>query len=244
MKEIYLDIPGYEGYKVSNLGNVKSYLTNKEGRILSPRRDKDGYLMVWTKQNSAARIHRLLLMAFDQEGYFDNAVVNHINGIKDDNRRENLEWVTISDNTKHAYENGLSFSAASENIGVYYKDKMISCFRSINQLADHCGLNRNSISKAISTNDSIFDELYVKKIEELNHDVLDREFCFTKMNRYQSSPISYGGSLFESIKDLSNALGVSRDTVRWAIKKSLPLDDIDLLPISRFHYISQGNFND
>lgn len=50
--------------------------------------------------------HRLVALTF-VPGFQEGFVVNHINGIKTDNRAENLEWVTLAQNTKHAWETGL-----------------------------------------------------------------------------------------------------------------------------------------
>lgn len=117
--EIWKDIPEYEGlYKVSNFGRVKSFISNLNGRerkvmkekILKPLPAKGGYLRVrlthYDNTSHFYPIHRLVLIAF--KGYDkDREFVNHINGEKQDNRLENLEWVTPSENMIHAYRIGL-----------------------------------------------------------------------------------------------------------------------------------------
>ena len=68
-----------------------------------------GYLTVSTLVNGKRPkvfVHRLIAMCF-VPGYMPGLTVNHINGIKTDNRPENLEWVTLAQNTKHEWETGL-----------------------------------------------------------------------------------------------------------------------------------------
>lgn len=102
MKEIWKDIEGYEGlYQVSNLGKVKGLRKNI---ILSPSNGEYKKVILCNKGERITKpIHRLVAEAFLDNPY-NKSQVNHINGDKLDNRLDNLEWVTQSENTVHAYK--------------------------------------------------------------------------------------------------------------------------------------------
>ncbi|EMI4495021.1 HNH endonuclease [Pseudomonas aeruginosa] len=94
-------------YAVNRNGDVKNLDT---GRMIKPIRMATGYLAVCIKISGAKKmftIHRMVAQAFLERVEGKN-VVNHINGIKDDNRVENLEWCTYAENLRHARETGLS----------------------------------------------------------------------------------------------------------------------------------------
>lgn len=102
-------IPGYEGlYEVSTEGRIKSLAGPKSPRIMLFNNCR-GYRTVelW-KDRTGKRftVHRIVCLAF-QGPRPDGFDINHKNGVKSDNRNQNLEYVTKSENRKHAFATGL-----------------------------------------------------------------------------------------------------------------------------------------
>jgi len=121
-KEVWKDVIGYEGrYQVSNLGNVKSLNRTIKYVVGDKKRTKisksknliriyvNGYCRVRLYSVGSIKpkliyIHRLVASAF-LYNLENKPQVNHKNMVRDDNRVENLEWCTSSENNKHSYDN-------------------------------------------------------------------------------------------------------------------------------------------
>jgi NUMOD4 motif/HNH endonuclease len=140
--ELWKDVKGYEGlYQVSNQGRVKS-LRKMSGscyrkeRILKTqtRLTKDGYCRASLNRHGKARdvrVNRLVAEIFLPNPE-NKPTVNHKNGIKSDNRVENLEWETREENMQHAYDNRLKVSSAgSGNVHSKLTDEDVREIRKI-----------------------------------------------------------------------------------------------------------------
>ena len=138
-------IKGFEGlYSITDDGRVYSYHKNNnaclEGRWLKQSKNKKGYLYVTLSAKDGKRtsiaVHRLVALTYIEK---TNIQVNHKNGIKTDNRVENLEWCSNRDNTIHAYKNGLKKAK--------YDKKEV--FRLLNE-----GLSQDKIAKLLKIDQS------------------------------------------------------------------------------------------
>lgn len=124
-KEVWKPIVGLETfYDISNTGRVKS--KHQSGRpakngILSQHKNKKGYLRVGLSgcgKRFSIVVHRLVLEAFI--GHQPSVIhqSNHKNGIKSDNRADNLEWLTPIENNAHARKMGLWHPFKGETHGM------------------------------------------------------------------------------------------------------------------------------
>ena len=137
--EIWKDIKGYEGlYQVSNLGRVKSLPKVdskycKEKLLKSHTNKITGYsqiILCKDAKRHCCYIHRLVAETFIANPN-NKLEVNHISGIKEDNRVENLEWSTRQENVVHSYKKGLR---KTRRITQYDKQgNFIKCWDSIQQ---------------------------------------------------------------------------------------------------------------
>lgn len=162
--EIWKDIKGYEGlYQVSNFGRVKR-LENKrcdghhvlKEKILKNEIKKTKYVYIHLCKDGKVkgfRVHRLVAEAF-----IDNPnnlpQVNHINCDKTDNRVDNLEWCTASENQKHCVENrlrimkkGKGCTSSKPVIQYDLQGNLIKEYECIRQASDELKIHTSDISR-------------------------------------------------------------------------------------------------
>lgn len=144
-----------ERYEVSNTGLVRNKVT---GRILALQKDKKGYLRVRLclhDTKATAKVHRLVAFAFipNPKG---KPQVNHMDTNKQNNRVDNLEWVTNSENQLHAYRHGLNYVSGKEGrkkIPVCKVDlstrEVMATYESMSDAGRKNGLHISNICKVI-----------------------------------------------------------------------------------------------
>jgi hypothetical protein len=175
--EIWKEVKGYEGlYEASNLGNIKRLPSviryksngtrNYPGKMLIQERMLDGYLrIVLSKNGNHKRFmsHRLIAETFIPNPY-NKPYINHKNGVKSDNRIENLEWCSQEENEQHAVK-----VLGKTMVGKTYPCKILCIdtgitYKSMKKCVEHIGHHAciEGLKKAINANRKYHGQKYVR----------------------------------------------------------------------------------
>lgn len=196
MGEIWKPVAGFDGkYEVSNCGRVRSIdhevkslggWRTVKGRVLK-QRVEHGYCRVQLSIDKSShphkQVHRLVAEAFVPNPE-NKPEVNHIDGCKTNNCSDNLEWVTSSENSIHALENGLQSHKSDEEMQKMWEASSKPVIRddgewyaSASKAAESIGAERSSVAKAIRRGSSIYGHTfrYADKLKRPVQSVLDAD---------------------------------------------------------------------
>ena len=165
MEEIWKDIEDYKGYQVSNFGRVRTFnkttYTERHGirhwknRILKERLDKkNNDLSVQLYKNGKGKsfsIHRLVGYAFLGKPEDEKMTINHKDGNRQNNNVDNLEWLSLKDNIRHGFINGLYHNQINIEITNKTTQKK-TIFRSMTEASKAIGKNHGYLSGQIKRN--------------------------------------------------------------------------------------------
>lgn len=181
MTEIWKDIEGYDHkYQVSNLGRVRSvdHITidvynGKErkrtfkGKMLKQEILPSGYVNIRIVAYPHIVVHRAVALAF-VPGHFDGAQVNHIDENKQNNRADNLEWVTPKQNANHGTRNQKCSEAAIRQCGCdveqYLDGVIVATYKSQVAAAKAIGVTERIMNLRIDTTKEIKGYLFKRKL--------------------------------------------------------------------------------
>lgn len=216
--ELWLPCKSFPNLEVSNQGRVRVLYSTKRaniGRLLNQRDDKDGYKIIAVNRTTA-RVHRLVAEAFTPNPN-SNEVAHHKDNIKHNNDASNLEWTTVSFNTKHAYHVEVLRSPKAKYIKASIDGEVFSYYNSCFKCSEAFNLGRDGIEKSVNNNTLYKGFIKLEEVGSIPEDAIVGRVLFTKKIPAKITPyrITYdsGESLVTtSAPDYARLIGKTRST--------------------------------
>ncbi len=224
-------------YEVSNIGEVRNKIS---GKMISQYTDRDGYKHASITINGKVihrGVHRFVATAFIPNPE-NKPQVNHINGIKYINIVDNLEWVTNSENVRHAFDTGLKYAIkGSNNVLSHYTDKqihqvckMLEKGISNKKISDKTGVDRKYITdikkdrrwKHISKNYNIKQNKYTKEFKESITSQIIKELNIKNSPSHKSLIMRLRRNIRVSASTTIETLRESRNTFHNVVSRVEP----------------------
>lgn len=205
MDEEWRAVKNYEGlYEVSNTGKIKTLNYNRTGkeRLLKQQSNYKGYKIIMLRKDNKVKkfkVHRLVAEAFIPNPE-NKPCVDHINTIRDDNRVENLRWVTHKENQNNELtKEKMSESHKGEKLSKETKEKMSESHKNENHPMygkHHSEETKHAMSE--SHKGKVFTEEHKNKIGKSNSKMV---YCIEL------------DKIFESTTEASRELGIQQQGI-------------------------------
>lgn len=213
-------------YEISNFGRIRNFKTK---RLMKFTRTVDGYLKITLYPSwKCYRVNRLVGLVWLSDSYSEGLVTDHINGVRDDNRVENLEWVTVKENNRRIKNkhrpNGESNPSARITEKQAYYIKYSSFDKTTSVVSKEMGVD-NELVRRIRVR-----ELWTHVLnEELESKFLSGSISYPKdrnanLTEQLSKSVLEAIILGEKTSVICNKFGVGRGTVA-RYRNKLRLED-------------------
>ena len=163
--EDWIQIKEFPKYEVSNLGNIRNRQRNTP---VTTKKKKNGYPHVGLYKNGKRinkYVHRLVAENFCNNG--DKTLeVNHIDGNKQNNSANNLEWCTKSYNALHAFQNGLRIAPISPNAKKVKIEETGDVYNSIRECVRSINGDRKSVYDCLRGHQQTHKGLHIRYVED------------------------------------------------------------------------------
>lgn len=188
--EFWIRSKSYPKHDVSNTGKVRVAESSKPsniGRILKQKTDKDGYKSVAINRTTV-RVHRLVAEAFIPNPK-NSEVVHHKDNVKHNNDASNLEWATISYNTRHAHYSGTLKSHTAKPLNISINGEVVATYRSGTACAESVGVPRRAVEKCMKEGTDLLGFIELEEVDEISHNRTTPLFSVKFPRKSSSNPI-------------------------------------------------------
>lgn len=249
MYELWMPYPEINKYEVSTYGNVRVYHGgHRRWEEKSQRTDKDGYKTISVSLDDGTettrRVHRMVADTFIPNPS-NCAVVHHKDNVKDNNHASNLEWTTVSFNTKHAYHIKAIRSPMAKYIKATIDGNLFSYYESCAKCAKDFGAERGRIEACVNTG-ILYNEII--KLEEVDSlpisAIIGKRLPFVPkaLNPYKIST-EKGDVYFYNIKNFSECFDVTYGQAQWALNKKKEFNGHVVTKVSKREYVEKVVLN-
>ena len=146
-------IDGYEHYLINRNGDILSFSTKKDGSVkikqLKQNIHQNGYVMVCLREDKRTRVEqlgRLVLSTFSPVDDWENLDCDHIDNDPSNNKLENLQWLTHSENMLKRTDNGLTGNKRNHPIVIFFSDGTYKFYNSRKECCEELNVSNSTLN--------------------------------------------------------------------------------------------------